>query len=134
MPVAPMLAGSGVDPSNHSMWQSGGTRQAERPRTGAWSGVPQPGPSHNAVTSISHWKQGQHDEPIDLTGDTEEERATLLSAFKTRPVSSGASQDTSKLASESVSQQLESVAEEPRISSRELPTREINPYARYKRS
>ena len=96
VPVAPILAGSGAFSPNHSMWQSGGTRQPERPQTGPLSGVPLPGSSQNANTSMPHWPQGQHDEPIDLTSDTEQERASLLSAFKTRPVCAGASKKTSK--------------------------------------
>jgi hypothetical protein len=132
-PVAPMLAGAGVFSSNHSTWQDRRTRQSERPLIGAWSGVPLPGSSQNASTSMPHWPQGQHDEPIDLTSDTEQERASLLSAFKTRPVSAGATKDTSKLAPQPASQNRKPNAKEPKTSSQELPTRENNPYTRYKR-
>ncbi|KAF3045287.1 hypothetical protein E8E11_006196 [Didymella keratinophila] len=59
----------------------------------------------------------QHDEPIDLTSDTEQERASLLSTFKTRSVSAGASKNTSKPAPEPASQKRKAIAKEPQNSS-----------------
>lgn len=97
VPVAPMLAVAGFSSSNHSMWQGEGTTQFERRPTGASSGL-LPGPSQNTNTSMALLQQGQHNEPIDPTSDTKQERARLWSAFRTRPVSAGTSKDTSKQA------------------------------------
>jgi hypothetical protein len=132
-PVAPMLAGAGIFSSNHSMWQGAITQQLEAPWVGIPSGVPLPRSTQKASTSIPHATGGQHNEPIDLTSDTEQERASLLSAFKTKPVSTGAPKNTRKPASEPLSQKRKPAAKDSRVSSQELPTRENNPYTRYKR-
>lgn len=135
-PLAPMLAGPGPFSSSHSIWQGEGTQQPELRETRfvpQVSGSARPSSTQKARTSVPQATDGQHDEPIDLTSDTEQERASLLSAFKMRPVSTAPPKKGSKPAPEPASQKQRSAAKKPKTSSQELPTRENNPYARYKR-
>ncbi|KAF1929373.1 uncharacterized protein M421DRAFT_419906 [Didymella exigua CBS 183.55] len=126
-PVAPMQAGPGPFSSSHSMWQDGGTQQPQAMVTLREPLPGQPRSTQKGSTSTLQSTCGQHGEPIDLTSDTEQERASLLSAFKTRPVSTRPSSTTSKPTPEPASQKRKSTAEKPRISSQEQPNRENNP-------
>ncbi|KAJ4320795.1 hypothetical protein N0V94_003207 [Neodidymelliopsis sp. IMI 364377] len=66
--------------------------------------------------------------PEDLTGDVEQERQSLLSAFKTDPTRNVSSQS----ATTPVTQTRLSIAGEQEQSSRRRLTKENNPYARFK--
>lgn len=95
--------------------------------------MPLPRSSQNVITGMAHWPEEQHGEPIDLISDTEQERVRLLSAFKTRPVTTGTSKDASKPALVRASQKQKVINKERSLSSQELPKQESNPHERYKR-
>lgn len=72
-------------------------------------------------------------EAIDLTGDFEQERQDLLSSFRAKPLSSAPPLKTAKPAAASTARKRTSTAEATIVPSQELPSRENNPYARFKR-
>lgn len=136
-PVAPMTTGAGIFSSNHSIWLGGETQQPKLYDRPVASQAPLPGQPRStlkASTSLLQSTNGKLDMPIDLTSDTEQERATLLSTFKTRPVSNGARKNSSKPTTEPTLQTGKSTSKELRRPSQELPNRAINPYAGFRNS
>ncbi|KAF2629695.1 hypothetical protein BU25DRAFT_408967 [Macroventuria anomochaeta] len=132
-PVAPMVSGLGPFSPDHSHSQWGGVLESTpetdvAPQVSASS---RPRSMQKARTSPPQPAQEHYDGAIDLTSDTEQERQDLLSAFKTKSGSSG-SPKAPKSAAEPVAQTRTSTAKEQRVSSQDLPTRENNPYARFK--
>lgn len=79
-------------------------------------------------TNLARPSQQQYIGIIDLTGDVEQERQSLLSAFKTDPTRNVSSQS----ATTPVTQTRLSIAGEQEQSSRRRSTKENNPYARFK--
>jgi hypothetical protein len=79
-------------------------------------------------TNPARPSQQQYTGIIDLTGDVEQERQSLLSAFKTGPTRNVSSQS----ATMPVTQTRLSIASEQEQSSRRRSKKENNPYARFK--
>ncbi|KAL1599984.1 hypothetical protein SLS59_006057 [Nothophoma quercina] len=133
-PTAPMLATTGSfmpDPNYSQMGGSMGLVESAT-RAAPLRSVP---PTARSVpkprTSLPPTVQTADEGPIDLTSDTEQERQVLLSAFKTKPATTEPPKVSKPTATPTASRRT-STAKQPRVSSQDLPTRENNPYAKFK--
>ena len=124
-PVVPLLSGPG-----NSLSQWAGVLESTTSETQV--APPRPRSTQKARTSPLQPSQKQIDGAIDMTSDTEQERQNLLSAFKTRPGSTGPPKKASKPTAGSTTQKRTSIAREPMKSLQDLSARDKNPYARFK--
>lgn len=133
-PTAPMLATTGSFMPDRNYSQMGGSMGLTESvaRAAPLRSVP---PTAHSVpeprTSLPPTVQRADEGPIDLTSDTEQERQVLLSAFKTKPATTEPPKVSKPTATPTASRRT-STAKQPRVSSQDLPTRENNPYAKFK--
>ncbi|KZM18745.1 uncharacterized protein EKO05_0006570 [Ascochyta rabiei] len=134
VPTAPMfssadgfdLRGESDYPQTHQDYlQPGGLIGSEVP-----SGLPpRPRLTQQTQNLVQHSKQGVDEATIDLNSDTEQERQSLLSAFRIKP-STG--ELTERSSGSGVKPTTHKQGFTARTSSQDLPTRENNPYAKFK--
>ncbi len=131
VPIAPILSGARTSLAGHSE----GVFHSVSPDVQVVTQIPAP----PRPRSMQKARLGSHqftakdiDGAIDLTSDTEQERQDLLSSFKIRPRSLRPSNVSSESDAGSMARKHTVTAEGLKVPFQELPSRNFNPYARFK--